>query len=264
MLIAQNVTVQFGAKLLFQDLSLTIQEGTIVSIIGPNGSGKSTFLKTLSRALKPQQGKILLDGKELYAVSAAELARTMAVLPQTPSAPNDLTVRDLISYGRFPHQRWWKNTQKEDASFIEWAIETTQLTKLADRIVATLSGGERQRVWLAMALAQKPRLLLLDEPTTYLDISHQLEILELIARLNREEKITVIMVLHDMNHAARYSDQIAVLSSGALYSAGSPADVITKQMLREVFRIEADIWLDETGRPLSLARSLAKGNEETL
>lgn len=258
MLKAAHLSIEFGKRILFHDLSLEVASGAILSIVGPNGSGKSTVLKALSRHIRPQQGTILLDGKLLQSFNVADLACYMAALPQTPSAPGDITIHGLVEYGRFPHQRWWKNTKDDDKRSVDWALEQTGLTKLADRLVSTLSGGERQRVWLAMALAQKPRVLLLDEPTTYLDIAHQLEILDLIAALNRSEGITVVMVLHDMNHASRYSDRIAVLNQGCLYAFGTPAEVINETMLREVFGVEANIWFDQDNRPLSLARCLAK------
>ncbi|MEN6566488.1 MAG: ABC transporter ATP-binding protein [Veillonellales bacterium] len=262
MLEAQHIFLDFGDQPFFQDLSLVVEAGMIVSIIGPNGSGKSTLLKALSRKIKPQQGVVLLDGRQLHSYSAVELACKMALLPQSPQAPGDITVYDLIQYGRFPHQRWWRNTREEDGKAIEWALTQTGLTRLAGRLVGTLSGGERQRVWLAMALAQKPRLLLLDEPTTYLDISHQLEILTLISQLNKQERITVVMVLHDINQAARYSDCIAVLQHGGLYAVGTPAEVITPRTLESVFRVKADIWPDEDNRPVCIARGLAVPGEE--
>jgi iron complex transport system ATP-binding protein len=257
MLEAACLSVSFGKKLLFKDLSLKISDGSILSIIGPNGSGKSTLLKVLSRNIQPELGAILLDGKKLQSYGIAQLAKYMAVLPQSPTAPGDLTVYDLVSYGRFPHQSWWKNTHDEDNHSVEWALNKTKLCQLSERLVSTLSGGERQRVWLAMALAQKPRVLLLDEPTTYLDISHQLEVLELIAELNKSEGITVIMVLHDMNHAARYSDNIAVLNKGGLYAMGAPQEVMNETMLREVFGVTADIYRDQEQRPVCIARCLA-------
>ncbi len=258
MLQATRLSTGFGKRLLFQDLSLHIPAGSVLSIIGPNGSGKSTLLKVLSRNIKPRQGTILLDGKQLQSYSAVNLARHMAVLPQTPAAPGDLTVHDLVEYGRFPHQSWWKSTQTEDNHSVQWALEQTSLGDLAERLVSTLSGGERQRVWLAMALAQKPRVLLLDEPTTYLDISHQLEVLDLIARLNKAEGITVVMVLHDINHATRYSDSIAVLTRGGLYALGTPQEVINATTMRDVFGVEADIWQDQDQRLICVARCLAK------
>ncbi|MDD4601348.1 putative siderophore transport system ATP-binding protein YusV [bioreactor metagenome] len=257
MLEASHLSIGFGTQALFNDFCLTIKDGEILSIIGPNGSGKSTLLKALARNIKPQNGAILLDNKALHSYSPVALARLMAVLPQSTSAPGDITVRSLVEYGRFPHQHWWKNTRKEDSLALDWALEQTKLMGLSDRLVSTLSGGERQRVWLAMALAQKPRILLLDEPTTYLDISHQLEILDLITALNRTEGITVVMVLHDMNHAARYSDRIAVLKKGSLFAVGTPEQVIDVDTLREVFHVEADIWRDRNNRPVCIPRCLS-------
>ena len=262
MLEAARLSVSFGKKILFQNLSLQVPDGSILSIIGPNGSGKSTLLKTLSRTISPEQGMVLLDGKQLQSYSLAEIARHMAVLPQTPAAPGDLTVYDLVSYGRYPHQSWWKNTREADDNAVTWALDKMQLRSLKMRLVSTLSGGEKQRVWLAVALAQKPKVLLLDEPTTYLDIAHQLEVLELIAQLNNSEGITVIMVLHDMNHAARYSDHIAVLSHGSLYALGTPQEVMNATMLREVFGVTADIYQDREKRPICIARCLATQEEK--
>lgn len=261
MLEAACLSVSFGKKFLFRDLSLQVPDGSILSIIGPNGSGKSTLLKVLSRTIQPEHGAVLLDGKQLQSYALTEIARQMAVLPQTPAVPGDLTVYDLVSYGRFPHQSWWKNTRHADDDAVEWALGKMRLRQLKTRLVSTLSGGERQRVWLALALAQKPRVLLLDEPTTYLDIAHQLEVLELVCQLNSSEGITVIMVLHDMNHAARYSNRIAVLNKGSLYALGTPQDVMNETMLREVFGVTADIYRDEEQRPICVARCLANQEE---
>jgi iron complex transport system ATP-binding protein len=257
MLEASHIVLQYD-KPLINDLSIAAKRGRILSIIGPNGSGKSTLLKALARNLKPKEGSILLDGKQLSAYGTEELARCMAFLPQTPGIPADITVRGLIGYGRYPYQSWWKNTSPEDKEAVDWAIQETGLTLMENRMVNTLSGGERQRVWLAMALAQQPRILLLDEPTTYLDISHQLEILTLIRHLNERKGITVIMVLHEINHAARFSDTVAVLSGGKLYAVGAPEEVITADMLREVFHVAADVWLDSTNCPVTIAHGLVK------
>ncbi|NLP42354.1 MAG: ABC transporter ATP-binding protein [Veillonellaceae bacterium] len=264
MLEATHISLGFDDQYLFKDFCLTIKGGEVLSIIGPNGSGKSTLLKTLARNIKPQQGNILLDNKAIHSYNPSALARLMAVLPQSTSAPSDLTVRELVEYGRFPHQHWWKNTKREDSLALDWAMERTKLTSLSDRLVSTLSGGERQRVWLAMALAQKPRILLLDEPTTYLDICHQLEILELVTALNNSEGITVVMVLHDMNHAARYSDRIAVLNKGSLFAVGTPEQVIRTDTLREVFNVEADIWLDSNKRPICIPRCLVASADQPI
>lgn len=253
---AINLTVGFGDKIVIDNLCLKVEQGKILSIIGPNGSGKSTLLKALSREIKPIAGSVLLGGKEIQSISAKERACQLAILHQVSRAAGDLTVRDLVEYGRFPHHKWWKGWSEEDTEIVDWALAQTGLAELASRLVATLSGGEHQRTWIAMALAQKPRILLLDEPTTYLDISHQLEILDLIARLNREQGLSIVMVLHDINYAARYSDTVAVLRQGSLYASGEPGEIISAKMLREVFGVEADIWPDENGRPVCLAKKL--------
>jgi iron complex transport system ATP-binding protein len=256
-LAADQLSVGFGDQTVIHQLSLAVEQGEILSLIGPNGSGKSTLLKSLSRSLKPSEGSVWLDGRDLHSYSAKKLACQLAMLHQGSATPSDLTVRDLVAYGRFPYQNWWHGDAPENLKILEWALTQTGLLPLASRQIKTLSGGERQRAWIAMALAQKPRLLLLDEPTTYLDISHQLEILDLIRRLNQEQAITIVMALHDLNYAARYSDTVAVLSQGNLYAVGRPDAVITPKTLREVFGVEADVWLDGNGRPVCLAQRLA-------
>ncbi len=255
-LLADGLFVHFGEKRIINNLCLAVEQGKILSIVGPNGSGKSTLLKALSRNLKPENGSVLLDGKDIQSIAAKKLACQMAILHQSSRAPGDLTVRDLVEYGRFPYQHWWKG-KEEDKDIVEWALEQTGLAKLATRLVNTMSGGEQQRVWIAMALAQQPRILLLDEPTTYLDICHQFEILDLITQLNREQGITIIMVLHDMNYAAKYSDCIAVLSEGKIYALGHPNEVITTDMLREVFKVEGRILFDSDQRPVYVFQGLA-------
>lgn len=256
---ANQISACFGERTVIHGLSLSIKEREIISIIGPNGSGKSTLLRILARNLKPRQGTVLLDGKDIKELNGKELARGLAILHQAPHSSGDLTVEDLVAYGRFPHQswRWQSRAAAEDKTVVEWALEQTGLLPLALRSLNTLSGGERQRAWIAMALAQKPRILLLDEPTTYLDLYHQLEVLDLLARLNQEQDIAVVMALHDINYAARYSDTVAVLSQGSLYASGRPAEVITGEMLRAVFGVEADFWLDPNGKPVCLARGIA-------
>lgn len=253
----EKLSAGFGDKTVIHRLSWAIEQGKIISVIGPNGSGKSTLLKTLSRNLKPLEGSVLLDGRDIAGFGAKKLARQLAVLHQASRAPNDLTVRDLVEYGRFPYRNWWRRGAAVDQKIVDWALTQTGLLPLDSRQVTTLSGGEQQRAWIAMALAQEPRLLLLDEPTTHLDICHQLEILDLLTGLNKEQVITIVMVLHDLNYAARYSDIVAVLSRGSLYTVGHPAEVITATMLREVFGVEADIWLDGNGRPVCLAQRRA-------
>jgi iron complex transport system ATP-binding protein len=253
-LVADKLSAGFGDRTVINNLSLSVEQGELLAIIGPNGSGKSTLLKILARNLIPQKGSVLLDGRDINRFSAKKLASQLAILHQAPPyIPGDLTVRDLVAYGRFPYQNWWQGGVADDKKVVEWALAETGLLPFASRQVSTLSGGERQRAWIAMALAQKPRILLFDEPTTYLDLCHQLELLNLISGLNKEQKITIVMALHDMNYAARYSDTVAVLSQGSLYASGHPTEVITKKMLSGVFGVEADIWFDGNGRPICLA-----------
>ena len=251
----ENLKVGFDGKVVLENLSITVGKGQIVSILGPNGSGKSTLLKALSRNLKPNQGSVYLDGKNLAKLKGKVIARKMAVLPQSPQAPKDLTVRDLVEYGRYPHQSWWQGRSGEDDQCVEWALKETSLMNMSDRIVSTLSGGERQRVWIAMALAQKPEILLLDEPTTYLDICHQLEIMELLADFNREHKITVAMVLHDINQAIRYSQDILVLEDGIIKYHGNPVEIMTHETIGEIFKVDADIEIRQ-GRPSVIVNGL--------
>lgn len=256
MIIADKLQVVIEGKEILHSLSVQFQQGKITSIIGPNGSGKSTLLKTVTRSLSPSQGTILINGSDLRTMKAKQLAKQVAVLYQSSKAPNDVTVKDLVQYGRFPYQTWWRSNTEEDLVIVEWALQETGLEQLADRPVITLSGGEQQRAWIAMALAQQPQILLLDEPTTYLDIAHQLEVLELVKQLNSEKKLTVIMVLHDFNHAAKYSDSIVVLNQGNIAASGSPSEVLTAAMFRQVFKVEIDLWYDQDHRPVFSARGL--------
>lgn len=254
----EKISVCFDGKPVLENLTLAMEKGQIISILGPNGSGKSTLLKALSRNLKPNKGSVYLDDNNLAELSAKFVARKMAVLPQSPEAPKDLTVRDLVEYGRYPHQSWWQGKSAQDDQCVEWALAQTELLDMASRIVSTLSGGERQRVWIAMALAQKPEILLLDEPTTYLDICHQLEIMELLVDFNHEHNITVAMVLHDINHAARYSDCVVMLHQGEIFAIGRPEEVITPHALRAVFGVESEITRDNLGRPVVTITGLTK------
>ncbi len=256
-LIGEGITAGYGDRTVIRRLSLAVAAGKILSIIGPNGSGKSTLLKTLARNIQPLEGAVLLDGEDIRHLAGKQLARRLAMLHQTATAPSDLTVRDLVEYGRFPFRNWWRGATAADGAIAAWALNQTGLTSLAARPVSTLSGGERQRAWIALALTQQPEVLLLDEPTTHLDISHQLEILDLIAKLNQEQRITILMVLHDINYASFYSDTVAVLTQGKLFAAGPPHEVVTSSMLREVFQVEADVWQNANGRPVSMARRLA-------
>jgi iron complex transport system ATP-binding protein len=236
-------------ELVLRALDLEIKEGEVVALAGPNGSGKSTLLRVLGRVLRPRGGAVLLDGRELAEWSTRDVARRLALLPQGPTLSNDMTALELVWLGRSPHQGLLGLPNREDRDAVDVAIRETGISPLTDRAMSSLSGGERQRVWLAMALAQEPRVLLLDEPTTFLDLNHQLEVLDLVHYLNREHGLTVVMVLHDLNQAVRYAGRVVVLREGKIYGDGPPAEVVTPRTLREVFGVEAKIMpaLDGAG-----------------
>ena len=236
---AQNICVSINDKEIVHNLSLEIPEGKVTAIIGPNGCGKSTTLKALSRIL-PYKGSVSFKGQEMSVLSQREFAKCLAILTQSPQAPADLTVNDLVEMGRFPHRSFLGRAGKDDKEHVEWALEQTGVTAMRYRLLNTLSGGERQRAWIAMALAQRPEVLLLDEPTTYLDICHQLEIMQLITRLNQELGLTVVMVVHDLNHAIMYADHVVVVKAGQLVTSGAPREIITADLLAEVFKVKAD------------------------
>jgi len=258
----EAVTVGYGGDPVVRDLSLTIADGQVTTIVGPNGCGKSTLLRTMSRLLKPASGTVLLDGESIHDVHTRDVAKSMALLPQSPVAPDGLLVRDLVGRGRHPHQRWFSQWSPEDERIVELALEMTDTAELRDRPLDQLSGGQRQRAWVAMTLAQDTDLLLLDEPTTYLDLAHQVEVLDLVTRLNRERGRTVVMVLHDLNLAARYSDTIVVMKGGVVVTQGTPADVFTTAMLAETFGLDADVLRDpRTGLPIIVPTSSAASVE---
>ena len=218
-----TVTVGYGAEPVVRDLSLAIPDGKVTTIVGPNGCGKSTLLRTMARLLKPTSGQVVLDGEPITSIHTREIAKRMALLPQSPVAPEGLLVRDLVGRGRHPHQRWFAQWSEHDEDIVGQALALTDTADLADRPLDQLSGGQRQRAWIAMTLAQDTDLMLLDEPTTYLDLAHQVEVLDLVSRLNRERGRTVAMVLHDLNLAARYSDLIVVMKDGAVVTEGTRA-----------------------------------------
>lgn len=244
MIEAKQLTIGYTEKNVVSNLSLEVEAGQLVSIIGPNGSGKSTLLKTLSRYLKPKSGLVYLEKEAMEKMDIKEIAKKISTLSQHNRSPEDITVRELIYYGRMPHKKWYQPKNQEDEKIIEWAIRHTSLRGFEDNRVMSLSGGERQRVWIAMALAQRPQVLLLDEPTTYLDICHQLEVMELVQALNRELNLTVIMVLHDLNHAAKYSHRVVVMKDGALVAEGAPAQVLTEALIQTVYNVEVCIRRD--------------------
>lgn len=236
-------------KFQLDQITIDIQQGEIVSLIGPNGSGKSTLLRVISRLLKPNSGAVYLGEHNIRDMKANDVAKTLTMLPQMNNHQLDLTVRELVEFGRHPHSGKKMKLSQEDIDIVDWAIEVTGLKHMEHRLLPSMSGGERQRAWIAMTVAQHPKVLLLDEPTTYLDIAHQLEVMELVTELNQKYNMTVIMVLHDINQAAQYSDRLIVLKGGKLYYDGLPHCVLCKEMFESIFEIEADITL-KAGRPV--------------
>ncbi|MEU1308860.1 ABC transporter ATP-binding protein [Streptomyces cinnamoneus] len=250
-LAARGLTLSYEDRIVVDGLDLEIPDGEVTVVVGPNACGKSTLLRALGRLLKPARGAVFLDGEELDRLPTRRIAQSLGLLPQTPVAPEAITVADLVARGRQPHQRWWQQWSEADERAVTDAMARTDVTSLAGRPVDELSGGQRQRVWIAMALAQETDLLLLDEPTTYLDISHQVEVLDLVRRLNHERGRTVVAVLHDLNQAARYADHIVAMKAGRVVSAGRPAEVVTAELVHEVFGLACVVVPDPvTGGPL--------------
>jgi iron complex transport system ATP-binding protein len=246
MLTVDGMRIRFFGRTVIDQFSLHVQKGQMISIIGPNGSGKSTILKALTRRIRRDAGHIEVAGRDLDSLSQLQLSRIVCMLSQSNVCPADMTVGELASYGRIPHKKWYERLTKEDERITDWALQLTHMTSYRDRLVSSLSGGEAQRAWLAMALAQRPKLLLLDEPTTYLDIGHQLEVLDTVKTLNRELNLTVIMVLHDLNHAAAYSDQVCVIKDGNIQAFGHPKLVLTTALIRDVYGVETQIQQSRT------------------
>lgn len=244
MLEAKNLRIGYDRRVIVNDFSFEVEQGEMVSIIGPNGSGKSTILRTVARYLKQQEGVIYLEKEDMKEINVKKVAKKMATLSQVNRSPEDITVEELIYYGRMPHKRWFEIRNKEDDRIVKWAIEKTSLQNFVHKKVSDLSGGERQRVWIAMALAQQPKILLLDEPTTYLDICHQLEVMELVKELNHDLELTVVMVLHDLSQAAKYSSKVVVIKEGNLVAIGDPREVLTEQLIRDVYNVEVCIRKD--------------------
>ena len=238
---ASSLAIGYGQMIVVDDMDISVPQKRITTIIGPNGSGKSTVLKGLTRLLKVKRGAVYADGKDMQSFGAKELARMVGVLPQRHTAPPDFKVKDLVGYGRTPYHKWYERNTGDDARIIEWAMRETGVHDLRDKSIHECSGGESQRVWIATVIAQQPEILFLDEPTTYLDISHQLETMRLIKRLNRSSGIGVVMVLHDLSHALEFSDWIIVIKDGRVYSEGEPRDVVTPCMMREVYDVGCDI-----------------------
>lgn len=254
----EGVSVGYENRVVIEPMDVAVPAGEVTAIIGPNGCGKSTLLKALSRTMPLRAGAVYLDGKAIAEMPTTEVARKMALLPQSPEAPGGLTVGELVALGRYPHQKGFGRLTAHDREIIAWALSITHLTEFADRALDALSGGQRQRAWIAMALAQDTDLILLDEPTTYLDMAHQLEVLELLRSLNQKQGKTIALVIHELNLAARFSDWMIALKSGAIRGAGTPKEVMTPALLREVFGLDALIEPDPwTGRPSLVSYRLA-------
>jgi iron complex transport system ATP-binding protein len=261
---AKRLSLSYGASPIFSNLDLTIPKGQITVFIGSNGCGKSTLLRSMARLLKPQEGSILLDGHNIATMPTKEIAKQLAILPQGPVAPEGLTVLQLVKQGRYPYQSWLRQWSREDETIVRSALEATHLSDLADRTVDSLSGGQRQRAWIAMTLAQQTDSILLDEPTTYLDMTHQIEVLDLLYDLNAGQGRTVVMVLHDINLACRYAHHIVAIKDRKVYAQGRPEDIVTEAMIEEVFDLKSRILPDPIfGTPMcipySKGRVVSKG-----
>ena len=259
----RNLSVSYESNVIIENMNLCIPKGKISIIIGANGCGKSTLLKTIARINKLKNGDIFINNKNIKKVKEKDIAREVAFLPQGPVCPSGLTVRELVAYGRFPHQKMIGGLNSHDKEVIDWAIEETGLSEFADREVENLSGGQRQRAWMAMTLAQETEIIMLDEPTTYLDMSYQLEVLEVLEKLNKEKQITVVIVLHELNNACRFANNIIGLKKGKVICEGRPIDVITKESLKEIYGVEAHLQVSENGEyPICMEYELLRGDYE--
>ncbi|SMO80919.1 ABC transporter ATP-binding protein [Paracoccus laeviglucosivorans] len=250
---AHQLSAGYADTIILEGLDFQVPPGQITVIVGANACGKSTLLRTMSRLLPPRHGQVLLDGKSIHRTAPRQLAQVLGLLPQSPIAPEGITVADLVSRGRHPHHGMISRWGRKDDEAVAQALEATNIVELAERPVDELSGGQRQRVWIAMALAQQTQVLLLDEPTTFLDISHQVEVLDLLIDLNQQRGTTIVMVLHDLNLAARYADHLVAMAGGRIFASGPPADVLTEANVRHVFGLESRVIADPTsGRPIML------------
>ena len=255
----EDLTLAYDKTVIIDGMNVTIPSGQITALVGPNGCGKSTLLRGLARLLNPRAGVALLDGREIHKLPTRQLATQLGILPQSPVAPEGLTVRELVAQGRYPHQSWFQQWSASDESAVEKALRLTGMTELAERPVDALSGGQRQRAWIAMTLAQETSCILLDEPTTFLDLAHQIEVLHLLERLHQTEGRTIVMVVHDLNHATRHAQHIVAMKRGVVYASGAPTEVVTPALLRTVFGVEGTVIPDPlTGVPLCIAYGLTE------
>jgi len=259
-LTTRRLTLAYNGASVIRDLNLNIPVGQMTALVGPNGCGKSTLLRGLARLLKPRSGSVYLDGTSIFKLPTKEVAKQLGILPQGPVAPEGLTVRELVAQGRYPHQGWLQQWSKTDERMVEQALITTAMIDLANRPLETLSGGQRQRAWIAMALAQDTEILLLDEPTTFLDLAHQVEVLDLLSDLNQAEGRTIVIVLHDLNQACRYADHLVAVWQGEIFAQGAPSQVMTEEMVHQVFGLECRIVADPVvGTPLCIPMSRCRG-----
>ncbi|GEK58703.1 Fe(3+)-dicitrate ABC transporter ATP-binding protein [Marinococcus halophilus] len=259
MIETDQLHIGYDQQTIVNDLNIEIHSGKITALVGANGSGKSTILKALSRLMKPSKGVVYLNGSSIHSQKTKELAKQMAILPQNPEAPQGLTVTELVTYGRAPHQRGFGSLKAHDKEMIGWAIEITGMREFANRPIDHLSGGQRQRAWIAMALAQETETLFLDEPTTFLDMAHQMEVLNILEKLNVQEHRTIVMVVHDLNHASRYAHHIVAIKHGNVVKTGTPHEVMEAGIIEKVFGIKSDIIKDpRSGMPLCLPYNLCE------
>lgn len=259
----QNLSVAYENNTIIEDMNLSIPKGKISIIIGANGCGKSTLLKTIARINKPKSGDIFINGNNTKKIKEKNIAKEVSFLPQGPTCPSGLTVRELVAFGRFPHQKMIGGLNEHDKKIIDWAIEETGLKEFADKVVDNLSGGQRQRAWIALVLAQETEIIMLDEPTTYLDMSYQLEVLEVLQKLNRSKNITVVIVLHELNNACRFADNIIGLKKGKIICEGKPSEVINRETLKKIYGIDASLRLSEDGEyPICTEYQLLRGDNE--
>jgi iron complex transport system ATP-binding protein len=260
---AQHLTLGYAEADVVRDLTVALPTGHITALVGPNACGKSTLLRGLARVLPPRSGAAYLDGEEIHRLPTQEVARRLGLLPQSPHAPEGLLVEDLVARGRYPHQGWLRQWSADDERVVRESLERSGTWDLRHRPVDELSGGQRQRAWIAMALAQETELMLLDEPTTYLDLAHQIEILDLLHDLNRREGRTIVIVLHDLNQAARYADHLVAMRDGRIRVVGRPSDVVTEAMVLEVFGVEARVITDPVSQaPLVIPHVRVQRREE--
>ncbi|TCT14878.1 iron complex transport system ATP-binding protein [Natranaerovirga pectinivora] len=259
----QNLSVAYEDNMIIENMNLSIPKGQISIIIGANGCGKSTLLKSIARVVKPKSGEIFINGKNIKKQKEKTIATQVAFLPQGPICPSGITVKELVAYGRFPHQKMIGGLNVHDKEIIDWAIEETGLKDFSDRAIESLSGGQRQRAWIAMTLAQETDIIMLDEPTTYLDMSYQLEVLQVLEKLNKEKHITIVMVLHELNNACRFASHIIGLKNGKIICKGNPKEAITKDTLKDIYGIDVKLQLSENKKyPICVDFELIRGSNE--